>query len=45
MSAAECEEIARKAQETWLIVLEGFMYRFHPRFETLQELLAAGAVG
>ena len=45
MSAAECEEITRKADETGLHVLEGFMYRFHPRFEKLQELLAAGAVG
>lgn len=45
MSAAECEEIAGKAEATGLKVLEGFMYRFHPRFEKLQELLAAGAVG
>ncbi|RJT80057.1 gfo/Idh/MocA family oxidoreductase [Arthrobacter cheniae] len=45
MSAAEVEEITRKAEETGLRVLEGFMYRFHPRFEKLQELLASGAVG
>ncbi|MDR6507294.1 Gfo/Idh/MocA family oxidoreductase [Arthrobacter oryzae] len=45
MSAAECEEIARRAEETGLRVLEGFMYRFHPRFEKLQELLAADVVG
>lgn len=45
MSAAECEDIARKADETGLKVLEGFMYRFHPRFEKLQELLAASVVG
>lgn len=45
MSAAECEEIARRAEETGLKVMEGFMYRFHPRFEKLQELLAADAVG
>lgn len=45
MTAAECEEIAVKADETGLKVLEGFMYRFHPRFEKLQELLAAHAVG
>ena len=45
MSAAECEEIARKADETGLKVLEGFMYRFHPRFEKLQELLEARVVG
>ncbi|WP_446666635.1 Gfo/Idh/MocA family protein [Flexivirga sp. B27] len=45
MSAAGCEEIARKAEETGLKVLEGFMYRFHPRFEKLQELLARQVVG
>ena len=45
MTTAECEEIALKADETGLKVLEGFMYRFHPRFEKLQELLAAHAVG
>ncbi|MFJ5699021.1 Gfo/Idh/MocA family protein [Arthrobacter sp. NPDC093139] len=45
MSAEECAEITRKADETGLKVLEGFMYRFHPRFEKLQELLAARAVG
>jgi xylose dehydrogenase (NAD/NADP) len=45
MSASECANIARTADETGLKVLEGFMYRFHPRFEKLQELLAAGAVG
>lgn len=44
-SAAECEEIRRKADETGLKVLEGFMYRFHPRFELLLELLQRGAVG
>ena len=43
MTAAECGEIARKADEAGLKVLEGFMYRFHPRFEKLQELLAADA--
>lgn len=45
MNAAEVAEIARKAEETGLKVLEGFMYRFHPRFERLQELLGAGTVG
>ncbi|MDN4646335.1 Gfo/Idh/MocA family protein [Arthrobacter sp. PsM3] len=45
MSAAECEEIARKADATGLKVLEGFAYRFHPRFEKLRELLEARVVG
>lgn len=45
MSVSEVEEVTRKAEQTGLKVLEGFMYRFHPRFEKLQELLTAGAVG
>lgn len=45
MNNQDCEEIAHKADATGLKVLEGFMYRFHPRFEKLHELLAAEAVG
>ena len=45
MSAAECEDIERVAAETGLKVLEGFMYRFHPRFEKLQELMQKRVVG
>lgn len=45
MSATEVEKVMRKADETGLKVLEAFMYRFHPRFEKLQELLEARAVG
>ena len=45
MSAAECENIERVADETGLKVLEGFMYRFHPRFEKLQALMQAEVVG
>ena len=44
-SAAECEQVRRKADETGLKVLEGFMYRFHPRFELLLELLQQKTVG
>ncbi len=45
MRAAECEAIEHVAAETDLKVLEGFMYRFHPRFEKLQELLQKRVVG
>ncbi len=45
VTAAECKEIGRVADERGLKVLEGFMYRFHPRFEKLQELMAEGVVG
>ncbi len=34
---------AAQAAGTWL--MEGFMYRFHPQTRTLQDLLAAGAIG
>ena len=45
VTAAECEDIGRVAEEKGLKVLEGFMYRFHPRFELLQKLLGRGVVG
>lgn len=45
VTAAECEEIGGVADERGLKVLEGFMYRFHPRFELLQELMHQGVVG
>ncbi|CAA9558768.1 MAG: hypothetical protein AVDCRST_MAG86-430 [uncultured Truepera sp.] len=45
VSAQECEEIGRVAAERGLKVLEGFMYRFHPRFELLQDLMQKHVVG
>jgi xylose dehydrogenase (NAD/NADP) len=45
VTADECLEIGRAASDTGLAVMEAFMYRFHPRFQKLQELLAAGTVG
>lgn len=45
MSAAEGKDVERVSHETGLKVLEGFMYRFHPRFEKLQELLQERVVG
>ena len=45
LSAAECEAIKRASEETGFKVLEGFMYRFHSRFEKLQELLQENVIG
>ena len=45
LSTAECEDVKRVAEKTGFKVLEGFMYRFHPRFEMLQELLREQVVG
>jgi predicted dehydrogenase len=45
LSAAEAVEMAEVAEESGKTLMEAFMYRFHPRFEKLRELLAGGAVG
>lgn len=45
VTADECLELGRAAGEAGLKVMEAFMYRFHPRFKKLQELLAAGTLG
>ena len=45
LSAAECEDIKRMSEKSGFKVLEGFMYRFHPRFEKLQELLRTDVIG
>ncbi|ADI13983.1 Gfo/Idh/MocA family protein [Truepera radiovictrix] len=45
VTASACLEIGRAAASAGLAVMEAFMYRFHPRFRALQELLAAGTIG
>lgn len=45
MSAEEVRDIGALALEKNLKVLEGFMYRFHPRWEKVQELLSQEVVG
>ncbi len=44
-TAAECEEMDRVARENGVVLMEAFMYRFHPRIERVAKLLANGAVG
>jgi len=45
VSAAECREMGEAAEAQGLKLMEAFMYRFHPRFKQLQELLQGGAIG
>lgn len=45
LTAAECLAMADAATLNDRLLMEAFMYRFHPRIKRTQELLAAGQVG
>jgi len=45
LNASECEEMKAAAEEAGVVLMEAFMYRFHPRTERVLELLASGAIG
>jgi predicted dehydrogenase len=45
LTAAEVAEMIRVAGETGGVVMEAFCHIFHPQFDRLRSLLAAGAVG
>jgi xylose dehydrogenase (NAD/NADP) len=45
MNSAECQEMDAAAREHGVILMEGFMYRFHPRTERLLEQVRGGVVG
>lgn len=44
-SVAEADEIAAAAEAAGRLVAEAFMYRYHPQFTRLLELIFAGAIG
>jgi predicted dehydrogenase len=44
-TAAECEEMDRAARAKGVLLLEAFMYRFHPRTERVVDLVRRGAIG
>lgn len=37
--------VAEAARRNGVVVLEGYMYRFHPQIDTLIDLLSSGAIG
>lgn len=45
LNAAECEEMEQGAREKGVLLMEAFMYRFHPRTERVRELVRSGAIG
>ncbi len=44
-TAAECEEMDRAARENGVVLMEAFMYRFHPRMDRVSKLIQGGAIG
>jgi len=45
MTAAELAPVLQAAEEHRVFFMEGFLYRCHPRWQRLRELLAAGTIG
>lgn len=45
MSAAEAERAIRHAERKGVLVMEAFMYRFHPQWQRARELVRIGEVG
>jgi predicted dehydrogenase len=44
-TSSECEEMARAARENGVVLMEAFMYRFHPRTERVLKLVRESALG
>jgi len=45
LTEAECLEMGRAAETRGVILMEAFMYRFHPRTEKVIEMVRDGAIG
>ena len=45
MSAQEAEEMAAVSQRTGRLLMEAFMYRFHPQWRLVGDLIADGRIG
>jgi xylose dehydrogenase (NAD/NADP) len=45
LDAAECHEMEAAAKEAGVLLMEAFMYRFHPRTERVVEMVRKGRVG
>lgn len=45
LDAADCAEMQAAADAAGVLLMEAFMYRFHPRTERVLELLRGGALG
>jgi len=45
LDAAQAKEMAKRAKERGLLLMEAFMYRFHPQWVRVKEILATGEIG
>lgn len=45
LNEQEAREIVAVAEENQVVLMEGFMYRYHPRFAKLVELIQKGSLG
>ncbi len=45
LSAVEVKEMFAEAEKNRRLLMEGFMYRFHPRMARTQHLIKSGAIG
>ncbi|MGE3188501.1 MAG: Gfo/Idh/MocA family protein, partial [Vicinamibacterales bacterium] len=45
MDAAECADMAAAAEEAGVLLMEAFMYRFHPRTEQVLSMVRSGTIG
>jgi D-xylose 1-dehydrogenase (NADP+, D-xylono-1,5-lactone-forming) len=45
LDAAECAEMEAAARDNGVLLMEAFMYRFHPQTKRVIELLRQGAIG
>ncbi|WP_424766875.1 Gfo/Idh/MocA family protein [Paenibacillus sp. sgz302251] len=45
LTAKEAEEMAEASAKAGVLLSEAFMYRFHPRYEMIKEVIAAGEIG
>jgi predicted dehydrogenase len=45
LNAAEVDEMIAAAKQHRVLLMEAFMYRFHPQFAKLKSLIDAGAIG
>ncbi|NOQ64728.1 MAG: gfo/Idh/MocA family oxidoreductase [Methyloprofundus sp.] len=45
LTVADIEKIELAAAKHQVLVMEGFMYRFHPQHQRIQEIINSGAIG
>jgi len=45
LTAAEVQEMFAEAEKNNRLLMEGFMYRFHPRLKRMLEIIETGAIG